>query len=195
MRKISKKKLLVRSVIKLKEHSRQNKFDLLLLKINSNACGFAYWRPLNFNLPNSDLFPIFRPKILCTLIISIFSWDQKRCAYYEKSVTFELIPENEGQKLPKNLKFSPALQIFSKIIKKISLKWLNVEKNTGYLYIFRNLPLLQAHFVRTKRVCFLWGKCLLRVCLLFMFQFELEINKENAKNVEQAHECLANCSV
>ena len=73
MRKISKKKLLVRSVIKLKEHSRPNKFDLVFLKINSNACGFGYWRPLNFDLPYSDLFPIFEPKILCLLMISIFS--------------------------------------------------------------------------------------------------------------------------
>ena len=36
----------------------------------------------------------------------------------EEIVTLELIPKNEDQKLPKNLKFSPALHNFSKIIKK-----------------------------------------------------------------------------
>ena len=35
----------------------------------------------------------------------------------EEMVTLELIPENEDQKLPKKLKFSPALQNFLKILK------------------------------------------------------------------------------
>ena len=78
----------------------------------------------------------------------------------------ELIPENEDQKLRKNLKFSPALKKYSKIIQKMILKRVNFQKNTGYLF-FRKPPLLQINtFSLGQKGVLIMGKLLLRVCLL-----------------------------
>ena len=100
-------------------------------------------------------------------------------------VTLELISENEDQKLPKKP------QIHS----------------CSYLCC-RNPPLPQiSTFSLGQKGCAFYGKSAHYECayyesvqyakFLFIrsFKFELEINRENAKNAEQAHECLENCTV
>ena len=64
-------------------------------------------------------------------------------------------------KLPKNVKFRPALQHFSKIIKNIVLNDSTVEKIQAIYFPKSSYSPNKHIFVKTKRVCLLWKKCLL----------------------------------